>query len=161
MILEKTCCFIGDEACSNENLELLQKKMQKEAIEAIRDGHTNFLVGIDCKLDILFAQFIMEQRTKNRDLFLEVVLQANKADKLLKISDEFFQGYNGFRFIQREENEDSRMNRDRYMIGFSNRAIIMYNGTAPSRGDFAMKYAHITEKEIREINSTQSVEQSD
>lgn len=148
---DKTCCFIGDQASFSDNLDLLQKRLNEEVKQAVKDGFTTFLVGVDGGLDSLFAHLIIEQKPFHSDLFLEAAVPNNQAFKLSGMSEAFLKCYDGFRFQQRDFNEESIMNSDRYMLNMSDRVIIVFHGIEAGRSAFAMKHAHITGKEIREI----------
>lgn len=47
--------------------------------------------------------------------------------------------------------KDGIMNRNRYMVSLSSRVIAVYDGREKGGIVFAMRYAHIMEREVREI----------
>ncbi len=150
-MFDKACSFVVDPNNSAQNLSLVQNKVKEEVIQAIKDGFTTFIVGVESEWDTFFAELVIEQKQNHADLFLEAAVRSKLAYKLSLMSDALIKGYDGFRLQQGQYNENSTMNSDRYMMNLSDRVIILFSGREKGRSAFAMKHAHCTGKSIREI----------
>lgn len=148
----KACCVTGHRDIPADKVEYVKSKLKEEIEKAIADGFTMFISGFAEGVDLLFAELVIEQKAQHPNLFLEAAIPYNNR---LKSSDPLFQkcfsGCDGVHVQQDEYSSDCFMNRNRHMVSLSSRVIAVYDGREKGGTLFTMRYAHMMEREIREI----------
>ncbi len=149
---EKACCVTGHRDIPADKMEYVKTKLKEEIEGAIADGFTTFISGMAEGVDLLFAELVIEQKAQHPELFLEAAIpyrnRLNTTDPLFRMC---FEGCNGIKVQQEEYSSDCFMNRNRYMVALSSRVIAVYDGRDKGGTLFTMRYAHMMEREVREI----------
>lgn len=148
----KACCVTGHRDIPTNKVEYVKAKLKEEIEQAIADGYTTFITGMAEGVDLFFAELVIEQKAQHPELFLEAAIPYNNR---LKSTDPLFRkcfaGCDGVRVQQNEYSSDCFMNRNRYMVSLSSRVIAVYDGREKGGTFFTMRYAHMMEREVREI----------
>lgn len=149
---ERACCVTGHRDIPADKIEFVRTRLREEIEAAIEEGNTTFISGFAYGVDLIFAEFVLEQKKKHPNLFMEAAIPYRNR---LKCKDPLFQkclkGCNGIKVQQEEYSRDAMLNRNRYMVSLSARVIAVYDGRERGGTLFTMRYAHTLGKEIREI----------
>lgn len=149
---EKACCVTGHRNIPIDKVELVKTKLREEIEKAIADGFTMFITGMAEGVDLIFAELVIEQKEKHPHLLLEAAIPYRNR---IKTTDPLFrkcvEGCNGIKVQQEEYSSDCFMNRNRYMVALSSRIIAVYDGREKGGTLFTMRYAHMMEREVKEI----------
>lgn len=150
---EKTCCVTGHKEIPSDCVEFVKKMLHEEVLAAIEDGYTRFISGFSEGAGIMFASIVAEQKKKHPELFLEAVIPyANYIKGKNRKFNELIRVCNGIRSVSTEYSSSSYLQQTRYMVMESERVIAVYDGRNYGGTYFAMQYAHLLDKEIRQIN---------
>jgi uncharacterized phage-like protein YoqJ len=133
-------------------MEFVRKKLKEEIEKAIEDGFTTFITGMADGVDLLFVELVIEQKERHPHLFLEAAIPyRNRLYAKEPILRRCLEGCNGIHVQQDKYSSDCFMNRNRHRVALSSRVIAVYDGREKGGTLFTMRYAHIMEREIREI----------
>lgn len=146
------CCVTGHQDIPDDKVEFVKAKLKEEIEQAIADGFTTFITGMDEGVSLLFAELVIEQKSQHIELFLEAAIPYPNR---IKTKDALFHkclaACNGIKVQQAEYNKDCYMNRNRYMVAQSSRIIAVYDGREKDGTLFTMRYAHVMDREVRLI----------
>lgn len=148
----KACCVTGHRDIPAEKVEYVKTKLREEIETAIADGFTTFITGMAEGVDLLFAELVIEQKAKHPELFLEAAIPyQNRLKTKDSLFRKCFEDCDGVHVQQEAYSSDCFMNRNRYMVSLSSRIIAVYDGREKGGTLFTMRYAHMMEREVREI----------
>jgi hypothetical protein len=103
-------------------------------------------------VDLLFAALVIDQKEQHPHLFLEAnIPYRNRLHTKEPIFRRCLEGCNGIYIQQEKYSSDCFMNRNRHMVALASRVIAVYDGREKGGTLFTMRYAHMMEREIREI----------
>lgn len=146
---EKTCCVTGHRDIPKEQIAYVEQELRHQVQEAIKDGYTHFISGFAEGTDLIFASIVAEEEERHPNLFLEAAIPyANR----LKIKDDTFQtliqSCDRVMVVREQYIPSCFMQRNRYMVGESQRVIAVYDGREKGGTLYTMRYAHILKREI-------------
>ena len=148
-----TCCFTGHRP---ERLEMPQKKviqwLYEKINEAVEDGYTNFISGMQRGVDIWAAEIVIKLQKEGTPVKLIAACAfpgmenewdqswKNRYYKLLRESEEI-------NYIGDEPGRKSFFARDEWMVDHSNRVIGVFTG-APGGTQKTINYAKEKRREV-------------
>lgn len=149
---KKTCCVTGHREITDDQIAYIKEELRRQVQTAIQDGYTHFISGFAQGVDLLFAEIVSEEKKQHPNLFLEAAIPYTGR---LKTKDENFhkllKNCNGIKIECEKYTPSCFMQRNRYMVGQSQRVIAVYDGRESGGTLFTMRYAHILERDIRVI----------
>lgn len=146
---EKTCCVTGHRDIAKKQIAYVEQELRHQVQIAIKDGYTHFISGFSEGTDLIFASVVAKEKERHSNLFLEAAIPyANR----LKIKDDTFQtllqSCDRVMVVREQYIPSCFMQRNRYMVGASQRVIAVYDGREKGRTLYTMRYAHILKREI-------------
>lgn len=149
---EKFCCVTGHRDIPANKTEYVKAKLKEEIKQAIADGFTLFITGMAEGTDLLFAELVLEQKSKHPELFLRAAIPyRNRLNTTDPLFIKCFEGCDSVEIQQDNYSSSCFMNRNRYMVSLSSRVIAVYDGRNKGGTLFTMRYARMQEREVREI----------
>ena len=149
---EETCCVTGHRDVPAEKTELVKTELRREILLAVEDGYTRFISGFAEGVDLMFAAIVAELMEENPALFLEAAIPYRNR---LKAKDKEFQELinlcKGVHIECEDYIPNCFINRNRYMVSQSERAIAVYDGREKGGTLFTMRSAHSQGKELHVI----------
>lgn len=153
-MIEKTVCFTGHREIPVEKQELVRRELRREIEEAITDGFHHFISGFAEGVDLMAAAIVLELKTQHPGINLEAAIPyRNRAKALFENADTsaMLQQCNIIGVLSEEYFRDCYMRRNRIMLSLSTRVIAVYDGREKGGTVQTMRFAHVQEKDIREI----------
>lgn len=148
----KTCCVTGHRDISADKLGYVEQELRREVEEAIADGYTRFLSGFAEGTDLIFAALVAEEKARHPELFLEAALPyAGRLKTKDKRFHELLRLCDGLKVESQIYEPSCYMERNRYMVGQSQRVIAVYDGRKKGGTLFTMRYAHSLGRDVRVI----------
>ena len=130
----------------------VEQELRREVEEAIADGYTRFLSGFAEGADLLFAALVAEEKERHPELFLEAALPyAGRLKTKDKRFHELLRLCDGLKVESQIYEPSCYMERNRYMVGQSQRVIAVYDGREKGGTLFTMRYAHSLGRDVRVI----------
>ena len=130
----------------------MEQELRREVEEAIADGYTRFLSGFAEGADLLFAALVAEEKERHPELFLEAALPyAGRLKTKDKRFHELLRLCDGLKVESQIYEPSCYMERNRYMVGQSQRVIAVYDGREKGGTLFTMRYAHSLGRDVRVI----------
>lgn len=149
---KKTCCVTGHREIPDDQIAYVKEELCRQVRAAIEDGYTRFISGFAEGTDLIFASIVAEEKKQHPNLFLEAAIPYTGR---LKTRDKNFHALlkscNGMKIECEEYKPSCFMQRNRYMVGESQRVIAVYDGRESGGTLFTMRYAHILERDIHVI----------
>ena len=149
---EKTYCVTGHREIPDDQIAYVKEELRRQVQTAIKDGYTRFISSFAQGVDLLFAAIVAEEKQIHPNLFLEAAIPYAAR---LKTKDKNFhtllESCNGIKIECEKYNPSCFMQRNRYMVNESQRVIAVYDGRESGGTLFAMRYAHVLEREIHII----------
>ena len=153
-MIDKTVCFTGHRDIPADKAEYVRAELCKEIEAAIADGYEHFISGFAEGVDLMAASIVLDLQEKHPGIRLEAAIPYRKRALALLDnpetaailgkchvvgvhSEEFFHG--------------CHMRRNRIMLALSSRVIAVYDGRGKGCTVQTMRFAHIYEKDLREI----------
>lgn len=149
---QRICCVTGPRDISDDKMDYVTKELRAKVAQAIKEGFTVFLSGFADGVDLLFAEVIVEEKTRHSELSLEAAIsyrnrlsvKDEKLQRLLAACDEVY--------VQQERYAPNcLLNRNRYMISRSQRIIAVYDGSERGGTAFSIRYARTLDKDVHII----------
>lgn len=153
MSIQTTCCVTGHRDIPEEKLSFVKSELRNEILSAIQDGFTHFISGFAAGVDLLFAEQIALLQDEGQQITLEAAIPYRGR---LKTKDIQFK-----RLMERcvaisvtaeEYSKSCYINRNRNMVQLSARVIAVYDGRDSGGTAFTIRYARVTEREVKIIN---------
>lgn len=152
----KMCCIIGQRVPTGQR-ERIKEELSNLVEQAIHDGFTWFLAGMDEEVDKLFLQVYLEKKAKHPEIRLEAVRSSYNGKELPEDIFQYLDG--GISFIRPEtegEEENKKLayvRRNLKMLGMSERVIAVYDGSQCSRTGYAIDCAKIMKLDLKIIKA--------
>lgn len=148
----KTCCVTGHRHIPANKINYIKHELRREIQAAIEDGYTRFISGFADGADLLFAAIIAEEKQRNPALSLEAAIPyqgrirtTNKEfQRLLLVCDRVT-------VIRESYIPSCYMERNRYMVDYSQRVIAVYDGRKNGGTFSTMRYASAMGRDVRAI----------
>ena len=148
----KTCCVTGHRDIPADKLGYVEQELRQELQEAVADGYTRFLSGFAEGADLIFAALVAEEKARHPELFLEAALPyAGRLKTKDKRFHELLRLCDGLKVESQIYEPSCYMERNRYMVGQSQRVIAVYDGREKGGTLFTMRYAHSLGRDVRMI----------
>jgi uncharacterized phage-like protein YoqJ len=148
----KTCCVRGHRDIPGGKLDYVKEALQKESLQAVKDGYTHFISGFSEGVDLIFASLVADLMTENPALTLEAAIPYRNR---LNVTDGLFLRLIGKCGIVGVHNEtygpSGFMKRDRFMVSQARRVIAVYDGRKKGGTFFTIRYAYAQERDVRII----------
>ena len=149
---EKTCCVTGHRDIPKEKIDYVKHELQLQVQAAIEDGYTRFISGFAEGTDLIFASIVAEEKKQHPNLFLEAAIPyAGRLKTRDKNFHALLESCSGMKIECEKYKSSCFMQRNRYMVGESQRVIAVYDGREKGGTLFTMRYAHVLEREIHVI----------
>lgn len=149
----KGCDLTGHRNFPESQISELRIRLRAEILLAIEDGFTNFISGFAKGVDLLFAAVVVELQDEGTEITLEAAIPYRGR---FKTKDMDFQ-----RLLKRcvgvgvtadEYTPSCYITRNQTMVQQSARVIAVYDGRERGGTAFTIRYARVTEKDLRIIS---------
>ena len=149
---EKTCCVTGHRDIPKDQIAYVEHELRLQVQAAIQDGYTRFISGFAEGTDLIFASVVAEEKKQHPNLFLEAAIpHAGRMKTKNADFHKWLQSCNGIKVVCEQYIPSCFMQRNRYMVGESQRVIAVYDGRESGGTLFTMRYAHILDRDVRVI----------
>jgi len=153
-MIEQTCGFTGHRDIPADKVDFVKQELRAEIMKAINDGFTHFISGFADGSDLYFSAIVAELKAENPALQLEAAIPYRK--RLVKLMDNeetraLVLACNIIGVHSEDYSQDCFMKRNRFIVAHAGRIIAVYDGRDKGGTLSTMRFAHVHEREIREI----------
>lgn len=149
----KCCCITGPREIPTEKSEYIRQMLHQEIEQAIEDGFTGFLSGMDQGTDQEFAKIVAEKKKEIPELFLEAVYPyAGRMKAKNKNVRELMSQCSGFKLIGQKYNRDCQFAANRYLLEFAERVIAVSDGNTKNNTAQMLRMAAAKRLEVHVIS---------
>jgi len=131
----------------------IRQMLHQEIEQAIEDGFTGFLSGMDQGTDLEFAKIVVEKKKEIPELLLEAVYpHAGRMKAKNKSVKELMSQCSGFKLIGQKYNRDCQFAANRYLLEFAERVIAVSDENPKSNTAQVLRMAAAKGLEIHIIS---------
>lgn len=148
----KTCCVTGHRNIPANKINYVKHELRREIQAAIEDGYTRFISGFADGADLLFAAIVAEEKQRNQALSLEAAIPYQ--GRIRTTNKEFqrlFLVCDRVTVIRESYIPSCYMERNCYMVDYSQRVIAVYDGRKNGGTFSTMRYASAMGRDVRAI----------
>ena len=148
----KTCCVTGHCNIPANKINYVKHELRREIQAAIEDGYTRFISGFADGADLLFAAIVAEEKQRNPALSLEAAIPYQ--GRIRTTNKEFqrlFLVCDRVTVIRESYIPSCYMERNCYMVDYSQRVIAVYDGRKYGGTFSTIRYASAIGRDVRAI----------
>lgn len=151
---DNVCGFTGHREIPADKVEYVKRELRAEIVKVVNDGYTHFISGFADGADLYFAAIVAELKAEYPALQLEAAIPYRKRfDKLMENEETnaLIKACNVVGVHSEAYSQGCFMKRNRFIVTQAGRMIAVYDGRNKGGTLSTLRFAHVNEKEIREI----------